>query len=101
MCIQVDIVLYGQAGMLLEIIGGAHVIVLVDQLGVDNMAVVSKVTVEAVAFPGGVIADTLVCAVDLTEVAVFSRVQAVLRSDIVAICFHLTSAWIVRRGTVT
>lgn len=85
----------------IEIIGGARVIVLVDQLGVDDVAVVSEVTVEAVAFPGGVVADTLVCAVNLTEVAVFPSVPAVLGRDVVAIRFHRTSARIVRRRTMT
>ena len=63
MCMCID----RHSMQLLKFIGGAHVnvIVLVDQLWVDNMAVVSEITIEAGAFPGGVVADTLVCAVNL------------------------------------
>ena len=89
---------------LLDVLGGSahtNVIVLIYQFWVDDMTIVSEITIETVAFPGSVVADALVGAIYLTQVAIFPRVETVLRRDIVTICFNRTSPWIVRRGTMS
>ena len=65
------------------------------------MAVVAEVSVEAGTSAGGVVADALIGAVDLTEIAAFPCVFAVLGRHIVAVRLHRTGARIIRRRAVT
>jgi hypothetical protein len=59
------------------------------------------VPIEAFACAGFVITQTIICAIDLTQISDLSAINAVRSGDIVAVQLILYSARIVSRGAMT
>lgn len=75
--------------------------VIIHRPGVNNRAIVSKLPVKALTSACAVIADALISAVDVTQVAFLSCICAVFGDHPSAVRLHAESAGVVSRWTMS